>query len=71
MPFKYIRKNKYHSLQGVSVNLTYYLQTEQVAVMEFEIMKVVPDSQKLIAKDVNTSLLTNHSLIKQAQRKHT
>jgi len=71
VPFKYIRKNKYHSLQGASVNLTYYLQTEQVAVMEFEIMKVVPDSQKLIAKDVNTSLLTNHSLIKQAQRKHT
>ncbi len=41
VPFKYNRKKNYRSLQGASVNLTYYLQTEQVAGMEFESMKVV------------------------------
>ena len=41
VPFKYNRKKKYHSLQGAQVNLTYYPQTEQVAGMEFESMKVV------------------------------
>lgn len=41
VPFKYSRKKKYRSLQGASVNLTYYPQTEQVAGMEFEFMKVV------------------------------
>ena len=41
VPFKYSRKKKYKSLQGASVNLTYYPQTEQVAGMAFEYMKVV------------------------------
>lgn len=41
VPFKYNRKEKYRSLQGAPVNLTYYPQTENVAGMEFEIMKVV------------------------------
>lgn len=41
VPFRYKRKKKYRNLQGASVNLTYYPQTEQVAGMEFEFMKVV------------------------------
>ena len=41
VPFKYSRKKKYRSLQGAPVNLTYYAQTEQIAGMDFEIMKVV------------------------------
>lgn len=41
VPFKYNRMKKYRSLQGASVNLTYYPQTETVAGMEFESMKVV------------------------------
>ena len=41
VPFKYSRKKKYRSLKGASVNLTYYPQTEQVAGMDFEFMKVV------------------------------
>ena len=41
MPFKYRRKRKYRSLQGAPVNLTFYAQTEQVAGLEFEVMKVV------------------------------
>jgi hypothetical protein len=41
VPFKYNRKKKYRSLQGAPVNLTYYAQTEHVAGMEFESMKVV------------------------------
>ena len=41
VPFKYNRKKKYRNLQGAQVNLTYYPQTEQVAGMEFESMKVV------------------------------
>ena len=41
VPFKYSRKKKYRSLQGAPVNLTYYPQSEQVAGMDFEIMKVV------------------------------
>ncbi|MFK7853616.1 MAG: hypothetical protein AB8B79_05860 [Granulosicoccus sp.] len=41
VPFKYSRKKRYRSLEGASVNLTYYPQTELVAGMEFEIMKVV------------------------------
>ncbi len=39
--FKYKRKKQYRSLVGASVNLTYYPDTEQVAGMEFEFMKVV------------------------------
>ena len=41
VPFKYSRKKKYRSLQGGQVNLTYYAQTEEVAGIEFESMKVV------------------------------
>ena len=41
VPFKYTRQKQYRSLQGALVNLTYYPQTEQVAGMEFESMKVV------------------------------
>ena len=41
VPFKYHRKNKYRSLEGAPVNLTYYPQTEQVAGLEFESMKIV------------------------------
>ncbi len=39
--FKYSRKKRYRSLQGASVNLTYYPATEGVAGIEFEFMKVV------------------------------
>lgn len=41
VPFKYSRKERYQSLEGAPVNLTYYPQTESVAGMEFESMKVV------------------------------
>ncbi len=41
VPFKYNRKKRYQSLQGAAVNLTYYPQTEQIAGMDFEFMKVV------------------------------
>lgn len=41
VPFKYSRKKTYRSLQGAQVNLTYYPQTEHVAGMEFETMKIV------------------------------
>lgn len=41
VPFKFKRKKKYQSLKGARVNLTYYPETENVAGMEFEIMKVV------------------------------
>jgi len=41
VPFKYKRKRKYRDLKGASVNLTYYPQTELVAGMDFEYMKVV------------------------------
>jgi hypothetical protein len=41
VPFKYSRKEKYQSLEGAPVNLTYYPQTENVVGMEFESMKVV------------------------------
>lgn len=41
VPFKYRRKRPYRSLQGARVNLTYYAQTEQVAGLDFEVMKVV------------------------------
>ncbi len=39
--FKYKRKKRYRSLEGAAVNLTYYPQSEKVAGMEFEFMKVV------------------------------
>ena len=41
VPFRYRRKKKYRSLQGAPVNLTFYPQTEKVAGMEVETMKVV------------------------------
>lgn len=41
VPFKYKRAKKYRDLKGTPVNLTYYRDTEDVAGMEFEIMKVV------------------------------
>ena len=41
VPFKYSRKKKYKSLQGGQVNLTYYAQTDSVAGIEIETMKVV------------------------------
>ena len=41
VPFKYSRKEKYRSLKDGQVNLTYYAQTEEVAGIEFESMKVV------------------------------
>ena len=41
VPFKYKRTKTYRSLQGAPVNLTYYPQTESVAGMDFETMKVV------------------------------
>jgi hypothetical protein len=40
-PFKYKRKNKYQSLKGARVNITYYPSSEVVAGINFEIMKVV------------------------------
>ena len=39
--FKYNRKKRYKSLEGAAVNLTYYPESEQVAGLEFEYMKVV------------------------------
>ncbi|MDH5230048.1 MAG: hypothetical protein OEZ58_08870 [Gammaproteobacteria bacterium] len=41
VPFKYKRQQKYKSLQGQRVNLTYYAHHELVAGMEFEVMNVV------------------------------
>jgi len=39
--FKYSRKKRYRSLEGGQVNLTYYPDTDVVAGLEFEYMKVV------------------------------
>lgn len=39
--FKYSRKKRYRSLEGASVNLTYYPDSEVIAGLEFEYMKVV------------------------------
>lgn len=41
VPFKYKRKKPYKSLNGQRVNMTYYPETESIAGLEFEIMKVV------------------------------
>lgn len=41
VPFKYKRTKKFQSLVGQRVNLTYYADTEVVAGLEFEIMRVV------------------------------
>jgi len=40
-PFKYKRKRRYKTLAGQRVNLTYYPEMEEVAGIEFEVMKVV------------------------------
>lgn len=40
-PFRYKRRKEYKSLQGQSVNLTYYPCNESVAGIELEVMKVV------------------------------
>lgn len=40
-PFIYRRKRLYKSLEGQRVNITYYPETERVAGIEFEVMKVV------------------------------
>jgi len=41
VPFKYKRRKRYKNLKGQRVNLTYYPDSEIVAGMEFETMKVV------------------------------
>lgn len=41
VPFKYKRTKLYKSLQGQTVNLTYYPDTESVAGFEIEVMRVV------------------------------
>ncbi|MCU7933171.1 MAG: hypothetical protein KZQ90_20445 [Candidatus Thiodiazotropha sp. (ex Codakia rugifera)] len=41
VPFKYKRKQHYKSLEGQRVNLTYYSDTEKVAGIDMDIMKVV------------------------------
>ena len=40
-PFRYRRKQRYRSLEGQRVNLTYYPDTETVGGFEMEVMKVV------------------------------
>ena len=40
-PFKYKRKQQYKNLQGQRVNLTYYRDTEPVAGIDMEIMRVI------------------------------
>ena len=41
VPFRYKRKKLYRSLVGAQVNLTYYPDTETVAGVDLEVMKVV------------------------------
>ena len=41
VPFKYRRKTAYKSLKGAQVNLTFYPDTESIAGIAFEMMKVV------------------------------
>ena len=41
VPFKFKRKQKYQSLQGQHVNLTYYPASENIAGFELEVMQVV------------------------------
>ncbi|NVJ60180.1 MAG: hypothetical protein HWE27_07320 [Gammaproteobacteria bacterium] len=41
VPFKYKRAKLYKSLQGQTVNLTYYKDIEVVAGFEMEVMRVV------------------------------
>ncbi|MET0081157.1 MAG: hypothetical protein ABW119_22110 [Candidatus Thiodiazotropha lotti] len=41
IPFKYKRKKLYKSLVGQRVNLTYYSDTESVAGIDMDVMRVV------------------------------
>ncbi|MEE8380063.1 MAG: hypothetical protein V3R49_06790 [Gammaproteobacteria bacterium] len=41
VPFKYKRTKQYKNLEGQRVNLTYYAETESIAGMEFEVMRVI------------------------------
>lgn len=41
VPFKFKRQDKYQSLKGARVNITYYPEIENVAGLDFEYMKVV------------------------------
>lgn len=41
VPFKYKRRKQYKSLEGASVDVIYYPDKEEVANMEFEVMRVV------------------------------
>ncbi|MCG7866599.1 MAG: hypothetical protein JAY74_09535 [Candidatus Thiodiazotropha taylori] len=41
VPFKYKRKKLYKSLVGQRVNLTYYSDTESVAGIDMDVMRVV------------------------------
>lgn len=41
VPFKFKRKKAYRSLVGASVNVTYYAASENIAGIDFEVMKVV------------------------------
>ncbi|ODB88206.1 hypothetical protein A3193_04845 [Candidatus Thiodiazotropha endoloripes] len=41
VPFKYKRKKRYKSLVGKRVNLTYYSDTESVAGIDMDVMRVV------------------------------
>ncbi len=41
VPFKFKRKKPYKTTKGQRLNLTYYLSSEAVAGVEFEVMRVV------------------------------
>ncbi len=41
VPFKYRRKERYKSLKGQRVNLTYYPDCESIAGLEMEVMTIV------------------------------
>ena len=41
VPFRFKRKKPYKNLKGKFVNLTYYADTESVAGIDMEVMKVV------------------------------
>jgi len=41
IPFRFKRKRRYRNLKGMSVNLTYYTNVENVAGIEVEVMTVV------------------------------
>ena len=41
VPFKYKRSKPYKNLKGQRVNMTYYPEVEDVAGLEFDVMRVV------------------------------